>query len=65
VLAAAAEAPRGVRINAVSPSVLLEATGYHSSFPGFTQVPAAQVGQSYVKAVKGVQTGRVFVPDRS
>ncbi len=64
VRAAAAEAPRGVRINAVSPTVLAEATSYHAAFPGFTQVPAARVGQSFVKAVRGVQTGQVLVPER-
>lgn len=64
VLAAAAEAPRGIRINTVSPTVLVEATSHHASFPGFTQVPAARVGQSYVKAVRGVQTGQVLVPER-
>ncbi|WP_375424784.1 short chain dehydrogenase [uncultured Friedmanniella sp.] len=63
VLAAATELPRGLRINAVSPTVLAEATGYHSSFPGFAQVSAAAVGQCFVKAVRGVQTGRVFVLD--
>lgn len=63
VMAAATELPRGIRINAVSPTVLAEATGYHSSFPGFAQVTAAAVGQSFVKAVRGVQTGRVFVLD--
>lgn len=63
VMAAAAEPPRGIRINAVSPTVLAEATGYHASFPGFPPVSAAAVGQAFVKAVKGVQTGRVFALD--
>lgn len=65
VMAAATELPRGIRINSVSPSVLREATGYHSSFPGFPQVPATAVGQAYVKAVKGVQTGRVLTLDHA
>lgn len=60
VMAAAAELPRGLRINAVSPSVLEEATDYHSYFPGFSRVPAEEVGQAYVKSVDGIQTGRVF-----
>ena len=63
VMAAAVELPRGIRINAVSPTVLVEATGYHPSFPGFTQVSAAAVGQAYVKAVEGFQTGQVYVLD--
>ncbi|MFF2243775.1 short chain dehydrogenase [Arthrobacter sp. NPDC058130] len=60
VMAAAAELPRGIRINAVSPSVLEEATGYHSYFPGFARIPADEVGQAYVKSVDGIQTGRIF-----
>ncbi|MBB3328254.1 short chain dehydrogenase [Microlunatus antarcticus] len=60
VISAAAELPRGLRINAVSPTVLTEATGYHSSFPGFVPVPAAEVGRAFVKSVHGVQTGQVF-----
>jgi NAD(P)-dependent dehydrogenase (short-subunit alcohol dehydrogenase family) len=60
VMAAAAELPRGLRINAVSPSVLQEATNYHDYFPGFTQIPAEAAGQAYVKSVEGIQTGRVF-----
>lgn len=63
MMAAATELPRGIRINVVSPTVLEEATAYHASFPGFAQVPAATVGQAYVKAVKGVQTGQVFALD--
>lgn len=60
VMATAAELPRGLRINAVSPSVLEEATNYHDYFPGFTKVPAEAVGQAYLKSVEGIQTGRVF-----
>ena len=36
---------------------------HHPSFPGFTQVPAAAVGQAFVKAVEGVQTGQVYALD--
>jgi NAD(P)-dependent dehydrogenase (short-subunit alcohol dehydrogenase family) len=57
VLAAAIELPRGIRINAVSPSVLVEATGYHSYFPGFEQVTLAAVGAAYAQAVEGTETG--------
>jgi NAD(P)-dependent dehydrogenase (short-subunit alcohol dehydrogenase family) len=63
VMAAAVELPRGIRINAVSPTVLAEATAYHPSFPGFTKVPAAAVGQAFVKAVEGFQTGQVYALD--
>ena len=40
--------------------MLTEATGYHASFPGFVPVPAAEVGQAFVRSVHGVQTGQVF-----
>lgn len=63
VMAAAAELPRRIRINAVSPSVLAEATGYHEYFPGFAQVPADTVGRTYVKSVEGIQTGQIYALD--
>lgn len=63
VMAAAAELPRRIRINAVSPSVLAEATGYHEYFPGFSQVPADTVGRAYLKSVEGIQTGQVYALD--
>lgn len=63
VMAAAAELPRGIRINAVSPTVLAEASGYHEFFPGFSQVTADEVGRAYVKSVEGIQTGQVFALD--
>lgn len=63
VLAAATELPRGIRINAVSPSVLEDAPSYHSSFPGFVPVSSHRVGQAYAKSVLGVQTGQVFAID--
>ncbi|MEZ2372906.1 short chain dehydrogenase [Arthrobacter sp. RCC_34] len=60
VLAAAPELPRGLRINAVSPSVLEDAPGYFDSFPGFTRIPSDVLGQAYVKSVEGIQTGQVY-----
>lgn len=64
VKSAATELPRSLRINAVSPSVLAESPGYHASFPGFPPVPAAAVGQLFVRSACGVQTGRIFTLDR-
>lgn len=60
VVTAASELPRGLRINAVSPTVLKEATGYHSAFPGFKQVPAEDVVQAFVRSVEGVESGQVM-----
>lgn len=63
VMAAAAELPRGLRINAVSPTVLEDATGYHDYFPGFSRVSSESLGQAYVKSVEGVQTGQTYPLD--
>lgn len=61
VRAAAVELPRGLRINAVSPTLLTESLpSYGPFFPGFEPVPAARVAQAYVRSIEGVQTGRVY-----
>jgi NAD(P)-dependent dehydrogenase (short-subunit alcohol dehydrogenase family) len=61
VRAAACELPRGLRINAISPTVLVESMDkYADFFPGFEPVPAARVAQAYKKSVLGVQSGQVF-----
>ena len=60
VITAAAEAPRGIRINAVSPDVLANSPGYFSTFPGHRPVTDDEVGQAYVRAVEGIVTGRVL-----
>jgi NAD(P)-dependent dehydrogenase (short-subunit alcohol dehydrogenase family) len=61
VKAAAIEMPRGIRINAVNPSVVTEALhAYGSYFPGFISVPAAKVAQAFSKSIEGAQTGQVY-----
>lgn len=61
VAAAAIELPRGLRINAVSPTILAESVGvYGPFFPGFEPVPAARVALAYQRSVEGAQTGRVY-----
>lgn len=61
VKAAAAELPRGMRINAVSPSVITETLDvYGDYFPGFASVPAADVARAFVKSVHGIHTGQVY-----
>jgi NADP-dependent 3-hydroxy acid dehydrogenase YdfG len=60
VMAAAIEMPRGTRINVVSPSVLVEAPGYHSYFVGFEQVTLEACGVAYAEAVNGNANGHVF-----
>lgn len=62
VRAAACELlPRGLRINAVSPTVLEESMGsYAPYFPGFEPVPAQRVALAYQRAVEGIQSGQVL-----
>lgn len=60
VLTAAAEAPRGIRINAVSPDVLANSPDYHAAFPGHRPVTDDEVATAYVRAVEGVVRGRIL-----
>ena len=57
---AAAEASRGVRINAVSPNVLENSPHYHPTFAGPRPVTDEEVGRAYVLAVEGIVNGRVI-----
>jgi len=61
VTAAAIELPRGVRINAISPTVIAESMDkYADFFRGFEPAPAAQVALAFSKSVEGAQTGQVY-----
>jgi NAD(P)-dependent dehydrogenase (short-subunit alcohol dehydrogenase family) len=61
VKSAAIELPRGLRINAVSPTVLVESMdGYAPYFRGYKPVPAAEAALGFAKSVEGAQTGQVF-----
>lgn len=61
VRAAACELQRGLRINAVSPTVLAEAwDAYADFFPGFEPVPAARAALAFQRSIEDVQTGQVF-----
>ena len=63
VMAAAAELPRGLRINAVSPTVMEENVADHDLLPGFSKVSSRDLGQAFVKSVEGIQTGRIYELD--
>lgn len=56
---AALELPRGVRVNAVAPGWVSETLLALKMDPS-PGVPAAQVAQTYVKAVEGSMTGQVL-----
>ena len=62
VKAAAIEFPRGLRVNSVSPTVLVEAMGsYAPYFRGYKPVTGADVALAYAKSVEGLQTGQTFI----
>lgn len=63
VRAAATEMPRGIRINAVSPTVLASAPEFFDAFPGFVPVDPHVVGMAFRRSVEGVDTGQVFELD--
>lgn len=61
VRGAAIELPRGIRINAVSPTVVEESLkAYGPFFPGFEAAPAARVAKAYRRSVEGAQSGRIY-----
>lgn len=61
VKSAALEMPKNMRINIVSPNVVLEAMGtYAPYFRGFNPVPVDIVALAYSKSVEGAQTGQVY-----
>ena len=59
VRAAALEAPRGIRVNVVSPPWVTETLIAYKMDPK-GGVPAAEVAKTYVKAVEGEDTGRTL-----
>lgn len=61
VTGAAIEMPRGIRINAVSPTVVKEALDkYGPYFRGYEAVPVERVARTYSKSVEGLQTGKIY-----
>lgn len=61
VISAAIELSRGLRINAVSPTVLTESLeSYGPFFRGFESVAASKVARAFSKSVEGKQTGQVY-----
>ncbi|MDY0396118.1 short chain dehydrogenase [Virgibacillus halophilus] len=61
VKSAATEAPRGIRLNSVSPTVFQESPEkLREFFPGFEPVPLSKVALAFRKSVEGVQTGKSY-----
>lgn len=59
--AAAIEAPRGIRVNVVSPPWVSETLAEMGSDPS-TGLPAAVVAQAYLRTLTGSETGQVIEP---
>ena len=58
---AALELPRGLRINAVSPGVLVESMdAYAPFFRGFEPVTAARAALAFARSVEGADTGKTY-----
>jgi NAD(P)-dependent dehydrogenase (short-subunit alcohol dehydrogenase family) len=57
--AAALEAPRGIRVNVVSPPWVTETLKALNLDPGLGK-PAAEVAKAYVKSIEGQETGEVI-----
>ncbi|WP_293312025.1 short chain dehydrogenase [Pedobacter sp. UBA5917] len=60
VTGASIELENGLRINAVSPSVVEESPALHPFFKGHTPVKAERVAQAYIKSIYGALSGQVF-----
>ena len=55
------EAPRGIRINVVSPTILEESVPvYGDLFPGFSTVSGKEIAKSYQRSVIGLENGHTF-----
>ena len=63
VMAASREMPRGIRLNAVSPTVLESAPAFFDFFPGFPPASDEAVGNLFRRSVDGVETGITFELD--
>jgi len=61
VASAAIEMPRGIRINAVSPTILKESVeAYGPYFMGFDPVSASAAALGFVKSIEGLRSGQTF-----
>jgi NAD(P)-dependent dehydrogenase (short-subunit alcohol dehydrogenase family) len=62
VRAAALEAPRGIRVNVVSPPWVTETLVAMGSSDTSHGLPAAEVAKAYVRSVTGSETGQTIKP---
>jgi hypothetical protein len=60
-MAAAIEMPRGIRINAVSPTVFEESMkDFGPFFRGHDPVPVARAARAFSRSVEGLETGKTY-----
>jgi NAD(P)-dependent dehydrogenase (short-subunit alcohol dehydrogenase family) len=60
-MAAAIEMPRGLRINAVSPTVFEESMpSFAPFFRGHDPVPVARAARAFSRSVEGLETGKTY-----
>ncbi|WP_020602084.1 short chain dehydrogenase [Spirosoma spitsbergense] len=59
VVNAALDLPKGIRLNVVSPSILLESVEKYGQSPGRLPIPALEVVEAYRQTVDGNFTGKV------
>lgn len=61
VIGSSIEMPRGIRINAVSPTIVQESLkDYGPFFRGYEAVPASKAALAYSKSIEGKQTGKIY-----
>lgn len=61
VQAAATELPAGLRINVVSPSIVIETPApQRAAFPGFETIPASKVALAYWRCLASLITGQTL-----
>jgi len=60
-MAAAIEMPRGIRINAVSPTVFEESMkDFGPFFRGHDPVPVLRAGRAFSRSIEGLETGKTY-----
>jgi NAD(P)-dependent dehydrogenase (short-subunit alcohol dehydrogenase family) len=60
-MAAAIEMPRGIRINAVSPTVVEESMpDFGPFFRGHDPVPVARAARAFSRSIEGLETGKTY-----
>jgi NAD(P)-dependent dehydrogenase (short-subunit alcohol dehydrogenase family) len=61
VMAAAIEMPRGIRINAVSPTVFEESMAdFGPFFRGHDPVPVLRAARAFSRSIEGLETGKTY-----